>query len=165
MIQNAWDLKNYIFLPSPIEFRPVTDGRQHHLVPRRFNRGVGGRGLHQGDVDQALLLLLVLLLQLLMVSALIDPYCRMSHLLVDLGLVDLDFCAPPPCPAAQPLLPNSHQPKQSRADSGTLKIQVNKTQSISTWDALYIHCCSSTCSRYFVECFLIFPGLVGRYCS
>ena len=41
------------------------------------------------------------------------------------------------CPAAQPLLPNSHQPKQSRADSGTLKIQVNRTQSQLTWDTLY----------------------------
>ena len=38
---------------------------------------------------------------------------------------------------AQLLLPNSHQPKQNRADSGTLEIQVNKTQSTSTWDTLY----------------------------
>ena len=32
------------------------------------------------------------------------------------------------CPATQPILPNSHQPKQNRADSGTVKIQVNPTQ-------------------------------------
>ena len=53
---------------------------------------------------------------------------RVSHLLVDLGWVDLDFSVPPSCIAAQPLLPNSHQPRQNRADSGTLKIQVNPTQ-------------------------------------
>ena len=35
---------------------------------------------------------------------------------------------PPSCPAAQPLLPNSHQPKQNWADNGTVKIQVNPTQ-------------------------------------
>ena len=31
-------------------------------------------------------------------------------------------------PAAQPLLPNSNQPRQNWADSGTPKIQVNPTQ-------------------------------------
>ena len=49
-------------------------------------------------------------------------------------MVDFDICIPPSCPAAQPLLPNSHQPKQRQADSGTLKIQVNKTQSQLTLD-------------------------------
>ena len=58
------------------------------------------------------------------------------HVLVDLGWVDFDFCVPPSRQAAQPLLPNSHQPKQIWAGSGTLEIQVNKTQSTSTWDAL-----------------------------
>ena len=58
---------------------------------------------------------------------------RASHFYVDLGWVDFDFCVPPSCPAAQPLLPNSHQPKQSQADSETLEIQVNKTQSKLTW--------------------------------
>ena len=53
-------------------------------------------------------------------------FYRASHVLVDLGWVDFDFCVPPSCPAAQPLLPRSHHPKQSRADSGTLEIQVNK---------------------------------------
>ena len=50
----------------------------------------------------------------------------MSHLLVDLGWVafDLGFHH-----LAQPLLPNSHQPRQNWADRGTLKIQVNITQS------------------------------------
>ena len=44
---------------------------------------------------------------------------------MDLGWVDFDLGVPPSCPSAQPLLPNSHQPKQNWADSGTLKIQVN----------------------------------------
>ena len=63
-------------------------------------------------------------------------YYRVFHLLVHLGGVDFDLGVPSSCPAAQPLLPNSHQPKQSRADSGTLEIQVNKTQSPLTWDTL-----------------------------
>ena len=55
---------------------------------------------------------------------------RVSHLLViDLGLVDFDLSVPPFCPAAKPLLPNSHQPRQSWADSGTIKIQVNINKS------------------------------------
>ena len=65
------------------------------------------------------------------------PINRAFHVLVDLGWIDFDFFVPPSCPATQPLLPKSHQPKQSLADSGTLEIQVNKTQSTSTWDALY----------------------------
>ena len=40
----------------------------------------------------------------------------------------LTWDVPPFCPAAQPLLPNSHQPKQNRADSGAVKIQVTPTQ-------------------------------------
>ena len=32
------------------------------------------------------------------------------------------------CPAAQPLLPTSHQPKQNQAEGGTAKIKVNPTQ-------------------------------------
>ena len=47
---------------------------------------------------------------------------RVSLLLVCLGWVDFDLGVPPSCPAAQPLLPNSHQPRQNWADSGTLKI-------------------------------------------
>ena len=35
---------------------------------------------------------------------------------------------PPSCPVSQPVLPNSLQPQQNQADSGTLKIQVNPTQ-------------------------------------
>ena len=38
-----------------------------------------------------------------------------------LDLVYFDLGVPPSCP----LLPNSHQPKQNWADSGTLKIQVD----------------------------------------
>ena len=62
---------------------------------------------------------------------------RASHVLVDLGCVDFDLGVSPSCPAAQPPLPHSHLPKQSRADSRTIEIQVNKTQSTTTWDALY----------------------------
>ena len=56
-------------------------------------------------------------------------YYRVSHVLVDLqvGLT---------CPAAQPLLPNSHQPRQNWADSGTLEIQVNPTQFTTRWVTL-----------------------------
>ena len=61
---------------------------------------------------------------------------RASHVLVDLGWVEFDFRVPPSCPVYQPPLPNSHQPTQNRADSGTLKIHVKPTQSTSTWDAL-----------------------------
>ena len=52
----------------------------------------------------------------------------MSHLVMDLGLVDFDLNVPPFCPAAWPLLPNSHQLRHSWADSGTITIQVNPTQ-------------------------------------
>ena len=51
----------------------------------------------------------------------------LQDMLVDLGWVDFDLGVPPCCPAAQPLLPNSHQPRQNWADGGTLKIQVNLT--------------------------------------
>ena len=61
-----------------------------------------------------------------------DNY-RVSHVLVDLGWLTLISVF---LPDVQPLLPNYHQPKQSRADSGALKIQVNLTQSMSTWDAV-----------------------------
>ena len=54
--------------------------------------------------------------------------CRVSHLLSHLGWVDFDSCVPPSCPAVQPLLPNSQQPGQNWADSGTLQIQVSQTQ-------------------------------------
>ena len=40
---------------------------------------------------------------------------RVSHLVIDLGLVDFDLGVPPFCPAAKPLLPNSHYPRQSWA--------------------------------------------------
>ena len=42
---------------------------------------------------------------------------HLSHLLVDLGWVDFDLGVPPSCPPAQPLLRNSHQPRQNWADS------------------------------------------------
>ena len=45
-----------------------------------------------------------------------DTY-RVIHMLVDLGLVDFDLGVPPSCPAAQPLLLNSHQPKLKWAES------------------------------------------------
>ena len=53
---------------------------------------------------------------------------RVTHLLANLGWADFDLDVPPSCPAAHPLLPNSHQPEQNQADSGTVKIQVNPTQ-------------------------------------
>ena len=52
----------------------------------------------------------------------------MTHLLAKLGWVDFVWDVSPSFPAAQQLLPNSHQPRQNRADSGTAKIQVNPTQ-------------------------------------
>ena len=63
---------------------------------------------------------------------------RVSHLLVDLGCVDFDLVVPSSCPAAQPILPHFHIPRQNWADSGTLTIQFNPTQSTSRWDTLYI---------------------------
>ena len=62
---------------------------------------------------------------------------RVSHLLIDLVWVDFDLGAPPSCPSAQPLLPNSHQPRHNLADSGTLKIKVNPTQFSSRCNTLY----------------------------
>ena len=50
---------------------------------------------------------------------------RVIHLLMDLGWVDFDLGVPSSCPSAQPLLPNSYQPKQNWADGGTTK---NPTQ-------------------------------------
>ena len=35
---------------------------------------------------------------------------------------------PPSCPAAQPVLPISHKPRQNQAEGGTAKIKVNPTQ-------------------------------------
>ena len=35
---------------------------------------------------------------------------------------------PPSCPAAQPVLPISHQPRQNQAKGGTAKINVNPTE-------------------------------------
>ena len=43
-----------------------------------------------------------------------------------LGWVDFDLDVPPSCPAAQPILPNSHLPKQSLA--GMSKLKVNPTR-------------------------------------
>ena len=51
-----------------------------------------------------------------------------THRLRDLGWVDFDLVVASSCPAAQPLLPNSYQPKQNWADIGTTKVKVNPTQ-------------------------------------
>ena len=56
-----------------------------------------------------------------------------------------DFGVPPSCPAAQLLLTNSHQTKSNRADSRTLKIQVNPTN-------LRVDGTSCTCSHHWI-CF------------
>ena len=55
----------------------------------------------------------------------------------DLVVVDFDLSVPPFCPAAKPLLPNYHQPRQSWASNGTIKFQVNQTKSTTRWDYLY----------------------------
>ena len=47
------------------------------------------------------------------------------------GWVDFDLGVTPSCPSTEPLLPNSRQPRQNWAEGGTLKIQVNPTQSTS----------------------------------
>ena len=38
---------------------------------------------------------------------------RVAHLVANMGSVDLYLGVPPSCPNAQPLLPNSHQPRQN----------------------------------------------------
>ena len=57
---------------------------------------------------------------------------RASHVLVDLGWVDLDLGSSPGWWATTVATYFSKQ------DGGTSQIQVNKTQSSRTWDALYI---------------------------
>ena len=47
------------------------------------------------------------------------PQYRVTLVVVTLGWVDLDFDDPSSCPAAQPVLPNSHMHEQNRADSRT----------------------------------------------
>ena len=60
--------------------------------------------VHRDHAPYVLLLYLIIHFEKL-------PY-RVSHLLADLGWVDFDLG-----PAALPLLPNSHRPKQNRADT------------------------------------------------
>ena len=38
---------------------------------------------------------------------------RVTHLVANLGWVDLDLRVPPSCPTVQPLLPNSPPPRQN----------------------------------------------------
>ena len=68
------------------------------------------------------------IMHLRMVSETRDVYNWVIHLPQDLGWVDFHLGVPPSCQAAQPLLPNSDQPRQNWADSGTPKIRVNPTQ-------------------------------------
>ena len=49
---------------------------------------------------------------------------RVTHLLANLGWVDFHLG----CPAAQPVLPISYQPRQNQAEGGTAKIKANPTQ-------------------------------------
>ena len=63
-------------------------------------------------------------------SIMLEGMCRLSHLDIDLGLVDFDLSVQP-----KPLLPNSHQLRQSWADSGTIKIHVNQTKSMTLYRA------------------------------
>ena len=51
-----------------------------------------------------------------------------THLLQTWVGVTLIWDVPPSCPAAQPALPVSHQPRQNQAEGGTAKIIVNPTQ-------------------------------------
>ena len=44
------------------------------------------------------------------------------------GSVDFDLNFPLACPTGQPLLTNSYQARQKRADNGMLQIKVNTTQ-------------------------------------
>ena len=53
----------------------------------------------------------------------------MTHLLANLGWVDLDLGFSTILPkGAQPVLPISHQPGQNQAEGGTEKIKVNPTE-------------------------------------
>ena len=45
-----------------------------------------------------------------------------------LGWIDFDLGVPPSCLAAQPIHSNSHQRRQNRSESGTLKVQDNPSQ-------------------------------------
>ena len=45
-----------------------------------------------------------------------------------MGWLTLIWDVPPSCPAAQPVLPISHQPWQNQAEGGTAKIKVNPTE-------------------------------------
>ena len=51
-----------------------------------------------------------------------------GHLVADLGWDELILIAPPPCPVAMPILPDSHLPQQNLAESGKAKNEVNPTQ-------------------------------------
>ena len=62
---------------------------------------------------------------------------RASQSVVDLGWVDFDLIIPSFDQADQPHLPNSHQPGQSVADRGKLKIQSAQPRSMTNWDTLY----------------------------
>ena len=50
-----------------------------------------------------------------------------GHLVADLGWDELILIAPPPCPVAMPILPDSHLPQQNLADSATGKTKVHPT--------------------------------------
>ena len=68
---------------------------------------------------------------------------RVSHLVIDLGWVDFDMSFPPFCSAAKPLLPNSHQPRQNWADSGTITIEVNQNHVYDKMGCLVFHLMNS----------------------
>ena len=53
---------------------------------------------------------------------------RVGHLVVLWVGLTLICYVPPSCPAAQPVLPISHQPKQNQAEGGTAEIKLNPTQ-------------------------------------
>ena len=72
-------------------------------------------------------------------SSLAKPKCKLERQFQVFGTerpiswqawvgLTLIWDVPPSCPAAQPVLPISHQPRQNQAEGGTAKIKVNPTQ-------------------------------------
>ena len=55
---------------------------------------------------------------------------------MDLGCVNFDLEVVPSWPAAQPLIPKSHQPRQKWADFGTVKVSVTTAKTTSRCDTL-----------------------------
>ena len=59
-----------------------------------------------------------------------------------LGWVDHNLVVPPFCPTALPLLPHSHQPKQSWVDSGISTRRIEETVDHSKSKSTQLRCTS-----------------------